>query len=195
MVKPRVRMLASVVAHMPLHSVWQHSGVTQRHGFELTVDACGYPTPEGEIVPMKARAPLLLDGTYDFLSGLHHETYLLRAQGDKRLVYIAQAQNDWDDRVIVQPDIRSPKDLEGKRFAVHGRSPCSFGNMQHAFEVAGVDLARIEFVDTNAKRPLASPTAVEMLVRGDVAGALVDPPFDLRAERQGMRRLEISSLP
>ena len=67
--------------------------------------------------------------------------------------------------------------------------------MQHALRVAGVDLDKIEFVDTKAKRTLASPTAVEMLVHGDVSGALVDPPFDLRAERQGMRRLEIASLP
>ncbi len=52
MVKPRISMLASVVSHMPLHSVWQRSGVTQRHGFDLTVDACGYPNADGEIVPM-----------------------------------------------------------------------------------------------------------------------------------------------
>ncbi len=195
MVKPRVRMLASVVAHMPLHSVWQHSGVTERHGFELTVDACGYPTADGQTVRMSQRAELLLGGQYDFLSGLHHETYVSRAKGDKRLTYVAQAQNDWDDRVIVSPGIRSPNDLEGERFAVHGRSPCSFGNMLHAFRVAGVDLTKIDFVDTDAPRPLASPTAVEMLVRGDVAGALVDPPFDLRAERLGMHRMEIASLP
>jgi hypothetical protein len=180
---------------MPLHSVWQHSGVTQQHGFELTVDACGYPTADGTVVPMSSRARLLLDGTYDFVSGLHHETYVLRARGDKRLAYIAQAQNDWDDRVIVRPEIGSPKDLEGRRVAVHGRSPCSFGNMLHAFRVAGVDLSKVEFVDTNAKRIVASPTAVDMVVRGEAAGALVDPPFDLRAERLGMRRLEIDSLP
>ena len=123
MVKPRISMLASVVSHMPLHSVWQHSGVTQRHGFELTVDACGYPNADGQVVPMSGRAELLLGGTYDFVSGLHHETYVLRAKGDKRLVYLAQAQNDWDDRVIVRPEIHSPKDLEGKRFAIRKPEP------------------------------------------------------------------------
>lgn len=35
MVKPVVKMLASVISHMPLHTVWRESGVTKRHGFEL----------------------------------------------------------------------------------------------------------------------------------------------------------------
>ena len=37
MVKPQVRMLASIISHMPLHVVWRDSGVTQKHGFELSV--------------------------------------------------------------------------------------------------------------------------------------------------------------
>jgi hypothetical protein len=188
-------MLASVVSHMPLHSVWQHSGVTQRHGFELTVDACGYPTADGQIVPMSGRAELLLGGTYDYVSGLHHETYLLRAKGDKRLAYLAQAQNDWDDRVIVRPEIRSAKDLEGERFAIPSRNPCVHGNLEHALRVAGVDLTKVDLVILDADKTRAAPKAVDMVVRGDAVGALVDAPFDLRAERLGMHRLEIASLP
>ena len=69
MLKPKIRMLASVVSHMPLHSVWQHSVVAERHGFELTIDACDYPTAEGRIIRMPERAELLLGGAYDFLSG------------------------------------------------------------------------------------------------------------------------------
>jgi hypothetical protein len=195
MVKPSIRMLASVVSHMPLHTVWQHSGVAQRHGFDLTIDACGYPTADGEVIPMSARADLLLGGQYDFVSGLHHETYVLRARGDKRLAYLAQAQNDWDDRVVVSPDIGSAKDLEGRRFAVPSRNPCIRGNLEHALRVAGVDLAKVELVILDQDKTRASPTAVALLERGEVAGALVDAPFDLRAERLGMRRLEIDSLP
>ena len=195
MVKPSIRMLASVVSHMPLHSVWQHSGVTQRHGFELMVDACGYPTGDGHVVPMSERAELLLGGNYDYVSGLHHETYLLRAKGDKRLAYLAQAQNDWDDRVIVRPEIDSAKDLEGQRFAIPSRNPCIRGNLEHALRVAGVDLAKVELVILDADKTRSSPKAVDLVVRGEAAGALVDAPFDFRAEQLGMHRLEIASLP
>ena len=81
---------------------------------------------------MKERAPKLLAGTYDFLSGLHHEPYHYRARGDKRFVYLAQAQNDWDDRVIASEQIRSAKDLEGQRFIITSRAPCVFGNLKHS---------------------------------------------------------------
>jgi len=195
MVKPKIRMLASVVSHMPLHTVWQHSGVAERHGFELTIDACDYPTAEGRIIRMPERAGLLLGGTYDFLSGLHHETFILRARGDTRLAYLAQAQNDWDDRVVVRPEIHSPVDLEGQRFAVPNAASCTRGNLEHALRMDGVDLANVEFVNVDVERPVASPAAVDLAVKGDVAGALVDVPFDLRGERLGLHRLEVSSLP
>ncbi len=35
--EPNVKILGSDISHMPLLSVWQHSGVTQRYGFDLTV--------------------------------------------------------------------------------------------------------------------------------------------------------------
>jgi ABC-type nitrate/sulfonate/bicarbonate transport system substrate-binding protein len=144
---------------------------------------------------MSRRAELLLGGTYDYVSGLHHETYVLRAKGDKRLVYLAQAQNDWDERVIVRPEIRSAKDLEGQRFAICSRNPCVRGNLEHALQLDGVDLAKVELVVLDADKTRASPNAVDLVVAGGAAGALVDAPFDLRAERLGMHRLEISSLP
>ena len=60
---------------------------------------------------LDVRAPKLLEGAYDFLSGLHHEPYYYRAKGDKRFVYLAQAQNDWDDRFVVGDAVKSVKDL------------------------------------------------------------------------------------
>jgi hypothetical protein len=56
---------------MALHSVWRDSGVTQQHGFELVVDVCGFPRGDEPPIGMRDRAPLLLDGRYECISGLH----------------------------------------------------------------------------------------------------------------------------
>jgi hypothetical protein len=195
MVKPQVRMLASIISHMPLHAVWRDSGVTQKHGFDLIVDACNVPMADGNVITMKQRAPLLLDGTYDFLSGLHHETYVYRARGDKRLVYVAQAQNDWDDRVVAREDIHTSKDLEGKKVVVADRAPCVFGNLKHCIQVAGANLDAIEFVSLDSHALDVNRQAVEMVARGDAAAAQVDMPFDLQGEKLGLHELDIPSVP
>src|SRR5690348_5765861 len=132
MMKESIRMLCSDISHMALLCVWRESGVTQKHGFELTVHISNMEVPGQPMIQMSERGPKLLDGTYDFLSGLHHETYIYRARGDKRFMYLAQAQNDWDDRVVVKPGIASPKDLEGKKLIASATAPCVLGNLKHS---------------------------------------------------------------
>jgi NMT1/THI5 like len=195
MIKPTVTMLASHISHMALQFVWRDSGVTQRHGFELAVDCCGVEIEGRPAVPMRARAPGILDGTYDFLSGLNHETYIYRARGDKRFVYLAQAQNDWDDRIIAAQGIESATDFEGKRFLITGTSACVFGNLKHSLALAGADLDRIEFVETNQRGAMACHAAVISVAEGEFAGAGVDLPFDRQAEKRGLHRLIVPSVP
>ena len=195
MVKPVVHMLASHVSHMPLLSVWRDSGVTQKHGFELQVDITGWNVPGQPYIDYPDRAPGILAGKYDFLSGLHHEPYQYRARGDKRFVYLAQAQNDWDDRVVATQEIKQPQDLEGKRVIVTSLAPCVYGNLKHSLEVGGADLSRIEFVTLHQLGGGDLRTAVEAVARGEAAAASVDSPFDLRGEKLGLHRLEIPSIP
>jgi hypothetical protein len=198
MVKSNVSMLCSDISHMALHYVWRDSGVTQKHGFDLTVHVAGSRLPGQPDIGMKDRAPMLLDGTYDFLSGLHHETYIYRAKGDKRFVYLAQAQNDWDDSVIAAPGVNTPKDLEGKRFLVHTNAPCVLGNLKHSIELGGADLGRIEFVELGPRKGAGTQHCreiVEMLARGDAAAGAVDSPFDRQGEKKGLHRLEIPNVP
>jgi len=147
------------------------------------------------MIRMQERAPLLLDGIYDFLSGLHHETYVYRARGDKRLVYLAQAQNDWDDRIVARGGIRAPKDLEGQKVIVADRGPCVFGNLKHSLEVGGANLDAIEFVIMDSLAPDVSHRAVEAVVRGEAVAASVDIPFDLQGEKRGLLHLPIPSVP
>jgi len=194
-IEPRIRMLSSHISHMALQYVWRDSGVTQKQGLELEVDVCGVEIDGRSPIPMSARAPGVLDGTYQFLSGLHHETYIYRARGDKRFVYLAQAQHDWDDRIVAAQGIESPKDLEGRRFLITSTAPCVYGNLKHSLQIGGADLDRIEFVELRGRGAGACRAAVIAVAEGEAAAASVDLPFDRQAEKRGLKRLQVPSVP
>jgi hypothetical protein len=191
----KIRLLCSAVSHMPLIFILRDSGVTEKYGFELEVDIAGFDRPGKSPRLMSERASLLLDGEYEFLSGLHHQTYVYRAKGDKRFVYLAQTQNSWDDRLIARSEISKLKQLEGKKILNNGNpAPCVMGNLIEALHDAGVDASKIEFVsleETEVKRYLA----LDMLARGVVDAADVDIPFDLIAKKRGLNVLELSDRP
>jgi NMT1/THI5 like len=191
----KIRLLCSAVSHMPLIFTLRDSGVTEKYGFELEVDIAGFDRPGKLPRPMSERASLLLDGEYEFLSGLHHQTYVYRAKGDKRFVYLAQTQNSWDDRLIAHSEITELKQLEGKKILNNGNpAPCVMGNLIEALRDAGVDASKIEFVsleETEVKRYLA----LDMLARGAVDAADVDIPFDLIAKKKGLNVLELPDRP
>jgi hypothetical protein len=195
MVQPQVRMISSNISHMALHSVWRDSGVTQKHGFELIVDVCGFPRGDEPPIGMRERAPLLLQGRYEFISGLHHETYVYRARGDKRMIYVAQAQNDWDDRMVARPEIRSTKDLEGQKVIVADRASCVVGNLKHSLQVAGVDIDSIEFVGLGGKTGDTHHRALDLVERGEAVAANVEIPFDLQGKKRGFHELALPGLP
>lgn len=187
----KIRMLCSDISHMPLHFTFRDSGVAEKHGFELEVDVTRRSMQGRPARDMRDRAPLVLSGDYEFLSGLHHETYIYRAKGDKRFVYLAQTQNDWDDRLIARADIRDPKQLEGKKVLTN-RAPCVGGNLDHALALAGVDTSQVEFVFPQTER---GHEAVEAVVRGEVDAANVDIPFDLQAKKRGLNTIQLPSVP
>jgi len=200
MIKPQIKILPSAISHMPLLTVWEKSGVSQPHGFDLVVyprdwGGRGSPPPGFIDIGSRDRGPKLLEGEYDFVSGLHHDPYYARARGDKRYTYLAQAQNDWDDRILCTEDIKEARDLEGKRVAVTSPNPCVFGNLKHSLELAGADISRIEFrtVRELGLRGLQAP--LDALTRGQAAAAGMDVPFDLQGEKRGLHRLDVPSVP
>jgi ABC-type nitrate/sulfonate/bicarbonate transport system substrate-binding protein len=194
-VQAQIRMLCSDISHMPLLFVWRDSGVAEKHGFQLKVDIANIDLEGQPFVTMSERAPRLLDGTYDFLSGLHHETYFYRARGDKRFVYLAQAQNDWDDRVVASPAVRSVKDLEGQRLVYTADAPCVLGNLKHSLQLGGADLNRIAFIRSDKSDARYCVRALDAVVRGDAVAASVDLPFDKQGEKRGLHPLAIPSVP
>lgn len=190
----KIRLLCSDLSHMPLHTILKHSGVAERHGFEMEVDIAHMATKEGAVLTMPERAPALLTGKYEFLSGLHHETYVYRAKGDKRLVYLAQTQNNWDDRLIARPEFTTAKSLEGKRILT-AKAPCVAGNLEQSLKHAGVDTSQVELVFGGRRRAISPPEAVEMVARGEIEAANVDIPFDFRARKKGLNVIPLPARP
>jgi ABC-type nitrate/sulfonate/bicarbonate transport system substrate-binding protein len=198
--RAKIKVLSSSISHMPLHFVFRDSGVAEKHGFELDVDIAKVPQMGKKTRGIRERAALLLSGEYQFLSGLHHEPYLYRARGDKRLVFLAQTQNDWDDRLIVRSDIREAAQLEGKKILT-GPASCVYGNLRHALGGAGVDVSKVEFVFSSREgegadsRLAVGPSSIERVRRGEVDAANIDIPFDLQAKKRGLNAIELPSLP
>jgi NMT1/THI5 like protein len=195
-----IKVLSSSISHMPLHTVFRDSGVCQKHGFALEVDAAKVPQRGKPTRTIGERAALLLSGEYQFLSGLHHEPYVYRARGDHRLTFLAQTQNDWDDRLICRPDIAEAKQLEGKRILT-GPAPCVVGNLRQALQRADVDISKVEFVFASRdgegadSRLAVGPSSIDRIRRKDVDAANVDIPFDLQAKKRGLNAIELPALP
>jgi len=185
-----IALLASDSSHLPLLTVFKESGVTRKYGLEIELDVVG-----GAKAPTMAhRSRLVLAGEFDFLSGLHHETYRARAQGEKRLVYLAQAQNNWDDRLLVSPEVRQVQDLKGKRIVCQSSAPCVMGNLRAVIEDCGLKKEEIH-IETVKTKSGKYPEYVDLVVSGEAQAALVDMPFDLYGKKKGLRLLELPDRP
>jgi len=185
-----IALLASDPSHLPLLTVFKESGVTQKYGFEIEVDVVG-----GAKAPTMAhRTRLLLAGEIDFVSGVHHETYRARARGEKRFVYLAQTQNNWDDRLLVSPEITSIQDLKGKRILCHLKVPCISGNLAAILESCGLKRDEFEIypIETMSGNLLAY---VDRVVAGEASATLVDMPFDLYGKKKGLKILGLPERP
>jgi ABC-type nitrate/sulfonate/bicarbonate transport system substrate-binding protein len=193
MAHDKIRVLCSDMSHLPLHFTMRDSGVPQKHGFDLEVDYVG-TTGERPLRALSERASCLLAGDYEFLSGLHHEPYAYRARGDKRFVYLAQTQNDWDDRLIARQGITSAKELEGKTLLTIG-APCVGGNLIAGLKQMGVDTAQINVIMATGSQGEMNHVNFEKVRRGEVDATTVDVPFDLRARKLGLSVIELPSIP
>ena len=63
-VKPNVRLLGSHISHMAFLLVWRDSGVTQEHGFDMTVHVTARDVPGQPFLTFPDRAPKLLSPSY-----------------------------------------------------------------------------------------------------------------------------------
>jgi ABC-type nitrate/sulfonate/bicarbonate transport system substrate-binding protein len=183
-------LLASDSSHLPFLFVFKESRVMEKYGFEIDLHIVG-----GAKAPTMAhRAKLALAGEIDFLSGLHHETYRERAKGEKRLTYLAQAQNNWDDRLVALPKIEHVFDLKGQKIVCHSTAPCVAGNLRAVLEDCGLkpDEINIEVIKDSSGKFLQF---VDQLTSGEAAAALVDMPFDLYGVKKGLKIVDLPDRP
>jgi ABC-type nitrate/sulfonate/bicarbonate transport system substrate-binding protein len=183
-------LLASDSSHLPFLYVFKESGVMEKYGFAIDLHVVG-----GAKAPTMAhRAKLALAGEIDFLSGLHHETYRARARGEKRLTYLAQAQNNWDDRLVANPKIDTVQDLRGEKIICHSKAPCVIGNLRAVLKSCGLQEQELntEAIEVQTGRHLEF---IERVISGDAAAALVDMPFDLYGVKKGLKILELPERP
>ncbi len=183
-------LLASDPSHLPFLFVFKESRVMEKYGYEIDLHIVG-----GAKAPTMAhRAKLALAGEIDFLSGLHHETYRERARGEKRLTYLAQAQNNWDDRLVASPEIKSIQDLKGRKIISHSKAPCVSGNLRAVLVESGLaaEEINIEAVDDCSGRFL---NFVDDIASGKAAAALVDMPFDLYGIKKGLKVVSLPDRP
>ena len=162
-------LLASDSSHLPLLYVFKESKVMEKYGYEIDLHIVG-----GAKAPTMAhRAKLALAGEIDFLSGLHHETYRERAKGEKRLTYLAQAQNNWDDRLVALPEINNVEDLKGRKIVCHSKAPCVSGNLRAVLRDCGLKPQEIDIdvIDDTSGKFL---DFVDEITDGKAVAALVD---------------------
>jgi ABC-type nitrate/sulfonate/bicarbonate transport system substrate-binding protein len=162
----------------------------EKYGFELELLCVGSP----KAPTMAHRAKLALAGEIDFLSGLHHETYRERAKGEKRLSYLGQAQNNWDDRLIANPKITSVEDLKGQKIVCHAKAPCVVGNLRAVLEDSGLKPEEIitEVIQDSSGKYI---DFVDHVVNGEAVAALVDMPFDLYGIEKGLKIVDLPDRP
>ncbi len=183
-------LLASDPSHLPFLYVFKESRVMEKYGYEIDLHIVG-----GAKAPTMAhRARLALSGEIDFLSGLHHETYRARAKGEKRLTYLAQAQNNWDDRLVALPMINGVHDLKGQKIICHAKAPCVAGNLRAVLESCGLEPQEI-LIDTLEDSSGKFLQFVGHLTSGRAAAALVDMPFDLYGVKQGLKIIDLPDRP
>src|SRR6185503_8113491 len=137
---------------------------------------------------------LALAGEIDFLSGLHQETYRERAKGEKRLTYLAQAQNNWDDRLVALPEIKNVNDLKGRKIVCHSKAPCVSGNLRAVLQECGLkpEEINIDVIDDTSGKFLEF---VDEITGGKAVAALVDMPFDLYGIKKGLHILDLPDRP
>jgi NitT/TauT family transport system substrate-binding protein len=183
-------LLASDSSHLPFLYVFKESNVMEKYGYEIDLHVVG-----GAKAPTMAhRAKLALAGEIDFLSGLHHETYRERARGEKRLTYLAQAQNNWDDRLVARPDIKSVADLRGRKIVCHSKAPCVSGNLRAVLQDCGLKGEEIH-IDVIADSSGRFLEFVNEIMSGRAAAALVDMPFDLYGVNKGLHVIDLPDRP
>jgi len=121
----------------------------------------------------------LVGGEIDVIIGQHYTPFVSKLTGH-HLTWLAVAQNRRDYKLVTRPDIRSLAELRGKPVA-RAKNYCLGINQQIVLNRMGLEGEVTEVLDENR----GTKSMLDLLAKGDVAGAFVDVPGDIEANRRG----------
>lgn len=174
-------------SHLLLHHVIAKSGAWAKYGLEVNYDYFISAEDAHEDVPT---------GKVEFVSGNHITTYGKRARGDE-WVYLGQATNVANFSLVVRKDseISNVSDLREKTIA-SGSEQDKHPNLNEwlYLKQRGLDVDKDE-VAIVAKGEHQNKSTYDMILDGDVDGALMTPPNTQIAASMGLKVIDVDSLP
>lgn len=126
---------------------------------------------------------VLLGGSTQFATGSATAPLLAAARGTDAVI-IAASYNKFPAAVVVKGDIRSPKDLRGKKLGILNFGGSHDLGMQLAFKEWGLKQNEVNVLIGGD-----APTRLAALTAGRIDATLLSPPHLTRAVKEGFRVL------
>lgn len=169
---------------MPIIAVIEELNLFDRFGLDVQL---------GLVDSTEKAESLLVDGEVDVVIGNHVTPMSDRVKGVP-IVYFAQANNWTQEKMITSVDeINVLRDLKGKKFGIRtplDRHP-SITSRLH-LTLAGLDLDRdLEIVPVTGN----NHRQIESVKNGTVEATIIGRPYDLMAQKQGLKVVEIPQIP
>ena len=177
MAKSKLRIIYRSNSHAPLWLVAAKSGAWEKNGLDVDTSP--------QLVREKA-VEALKNGHVDLISGNHHNLYVRNAKNGEDFVHLAQATNNWtENNLVVRPEIRSVRDLRGKKIAADKLTSHAGLNIWLFLKQEGLNVDRgdIEMVELRG----SSEERWQRVLAGEFAGTFVTIPHDSRAAKAGAR--------
>ena len=185
MAKSKLRIIYRSNSHAPLWLVAAKSGAWEKNGLDVDTSP--------QLVREKA-VEALKNGHVDLISGNHHNLYVRNAKNGEDFVHLAQATNNWtENNLVVRPEIRSVRDLRGKKIAADKLTSHAGLNIWLFLKQEGLDVDRgdIEMVELRG----SSEERWQRVLAGEFAGTFVTIPHDSRAAKAGARVISVHPMP
>ena len=169
--------------HLRLLHVIAESGSWEKHGLDVEYDY---------YISADDAHKAVANGTVEFVGGNHLSTYAARTRGDK-WIYLGQTVDRVNFALVVKPEspVSGVADLKRKVVAHRGGGHPGL-NVYLFFKQHGLDVDKEEINLTVIKK---QAEVFEAVRKGTVDAAIVTPPVDVFARREGFKVIPLDPLP
>ena len=151
------------------------AGIFKKHGLDVDIIYIG----GGSRV-----TSALIGQSVDFTLGSDEAIYFAIIEG-ANLVRLGTSLNSLSFSLAVRPEIKEAKDLKGKVLGRNWSIDQSYASLLRALLALGMDFrADVKIIPVGAMNE-----RLQAVLNGHIAGTIVFPPFDNRAESAGLRIL------